>query len=169
MYAAAADKDMPRRFAKLNSEGVPENAVFWSSVMVTVILFAVQFVDNALDFTLDLTAVLALAPFALASAYAVKIAWQRDGYAKTSARQRKRELTIAILSTGYTLFLLWAAGYTFFFLSCILLAPATILYVLARREQKAKLFTTPGLILFLTVLAFAVIGIVLLAKGVVQI
>jgi arginine:ornithine antiporter/lysine permease len=169
MYAAAADKDMPRRFAKLNSEGVPENAVFWSSVMVTVILFAVQFVDNALDFTLDLTAVLALAPFALASAYAVKIAWQRDGYGKTPARQRKRELTIAILSTIYTLFLLWAAGYTFFFLSCILLAPATILYVLARREQKAKLFTTPGLILFLTVLAFAVIGIVLLAKGVVQI
>jgi arginine:ornithine antiporter / lysine permease len=169
MYAAAKDKDMPSRFAKLNSQDVPETAVFWTSVLITVILFAVQFVDNALDFTLDLTAVLALMPFALASAYAVKIAWQRDGYDDAPSATRSRELVIAVISTIYTLFLLWAAGYTFFFLSCILLAPATALYVLARREQKAKVFTTPGLMVFLIVLAFAAIGIVLLATGFVQI
>ncbi len=169
MYAAAKDKDMPSRFARLNSKEVPEPAVFWSSVLVTVILFAVQFVDNALDFTLDLTAVLALAPFALASAYAVKIALQRDGYEGVPERKRTRELIIAIISTIYTLFLLWAAGYTFFFLSCILLAPATALYVFARREQRAKVFTPAGLIIFLTVLAFAAIGIVLLATGFIQI
>jgi len=134
-----------------------------------VVLFAVQFVRNALDFTLDLTAALALAPFALTSAYAVKIAWQRDGYGGTSPGRRARELAIAVISTIYTLFLIWAAGYTFVFLSCILLAPATVLYILARREQNAKLFTTPGLIVFVLVLAFAVVGIVLLAKGIVQI
>jgi arginine:ornithine antiporter / lysine permease len=76
---------------------------------------------------------------------------------------------IAVISTIYTLFLIWAAGYTFLFLSCILLAPATLLYFLARREQKAKVFTTPGLIVFLIVLIFAAIGLVLLATGVVQI
>jgi arginine:ornithine antiporter/lysine permease len=76
---------------------------------------------------------------------------------------------IAVISTIYTLFLIWAAGYTFILLSCILLAPATALYVVARREEKVKIFTTPGLIVFLLVLAFAVIGLVLLAKGVVQI
>ena len=131
--------------------------------------FAVQFAENALDFTLDLTAALALAPFALASAYAVKIAWQRDGYDNTSSGGRTRDLVIAVVSTVYTLFLIWAAGYTFLFLACILLAPATVLYFLARREQKANVFTTPGLVVFLLVLAFAVIGIVLLATGVVQI
>jgi arginine:ornithine antiporter/lysine permease len=129
----------------------------------------VQFVENALDFSLDLTAALALAPFALASAYAVKIAWQRDGYDNVSSGGRTRDLVIAVVSTVYTLFLIWAAGYTFLFLACILLAPATVLYVLARREQKAKVFTTPGLVVFLLVLAFAVIGIVLLATGVVQV
>src|SRR5690606_15794704 len=139
------------------------------SVFVTAILFAVQFVSNALDFTLDLTAALALAPFALASAFAVKIAWQRDGYEDVQPATRTRELVIAAISTIYTLFLIWAAGYTFLFLACILLAPATVLYFLARREQKAKVFTTAGLIVFLIVLAFAAIGIVLLAKGVVQI
>lgn len=169
MYAAAKDKDMPSRFARLNSQDVPETAVFWTSIFITVILLLVQFVDNALDFTLDLTAALALMPFALSSAYAVKIAWQRDGYDGVPESTQKRELVVAIISTIYTLFLLWAAGYVFFFLACILLAPATALYYFARREQQAQVFTRPGLIVFLIVLLFAAIGIVLLATGIVQI
>jgi arginine:ornithine antiporter/lysine permease len=50
-----------------------------------------------------------------------------------------------------------------------LLAPATLLYYRARREQNAKVFTTSGLIVFCIVLAFALIGIALLSTGVVQI
>lgn len=169
MYAAAKDQDMPRHFARLNNQEVPEPAVFWTSVLVSAVLFAVQFAENALDFTLDLTAALSLAPFALASAYAFKIAWQRDGYDGASAAQCARELIVAAVSTIYTLFLIWAAGYTFLFLAGILLAPATALYFVARRQQQAKIFTTPGLIVFIIVLVFAVTGIVLLSTGAVQI
>ena len=169
IYAAAKDRDMPRYFAELNSRQVPEHAVLWTSILVTAILFAVQFVADALDFTLDLTAALALAPFALASLYAAKIALQDDGYAETSSAVRYRELVIAAVSTVYTLFLIWAAGYTFVFLACILLAPATMLYIKARREHGAQVFTAPALVVFLIVLAFAAVGIVLLAKGVVQV
>jgi arginine:ornithine antiporter/lysine permease len=129
----------------------------------------VQFVRTALDFTLDLTAALALAPYALASAYAVKIALRRDGYGDVQPARRTRELVIASISTIYTLFLMWAAGYVFLFLACILLAPATVLYILARRQQGARVFTRPGLVIFIVVLAFAVVGVVLLATGVVQV
>ena len=168
VYAAAKDNDMPRYFAKLNSQQVPEHAVLWTSIFVSTILFLVQFVQNALDFTLDLTAALSLAPFALASAYAVKIAWRGEGYER-AAKMRNRELVIAAISTAYTLFLIWAAGYVFIFLACILLAPATILYFMARRQQKEQVFTPAGLIIFLVVLAFAAVGIALLATGVVQV
>jgi len=168
-YAAASDKDMPQHLARLNRQHVPEAAVFWTSVFVTVILFAVQFVANALDFSLDLTAALALAPFALASGYAVKIAWAGDGYEGVPESRRRRDLLIAAISTVYTLFLIWAAGYVFLFLACILLAPATILYIVARREQNETLFTPSGLVTFLVVLVFAAIGVVLLATGAVQI
>src|SRR5690606_30934222 len=101
--------------------------------------------------------------------YAVKIAWQRDGYEGASSATRKRELVIGAISTVYTLFLIWAAGYTFLFLACILLAPATVLYIMARREQGARIFTPAGLIVFLVVLAFAAIGLVLLGTGAVQV
>ncbi|GGA68918.1 amino acid APC transporter [Nitratireductor aestuarii] len=168
VYAAAKDNDMPRYFAKLNNQQVPEHAVLWTSIFVSTILFLVQFVQNALDFTLDLTAALSLAPFALASAYAVKIAWRGEGYER-AANMRNRELVIAAASTAYTLFLIWAAGYVFIFLACILLAPATILYFMARRQQKEQVFTPAGLIIFLVVLAFAAVGIALLATGVVQV
>ena len=142
--------------------------VLWTSILVTVILFLVQFVNDALDFTLDLTAALSLAPYALASAYAVKIAVRRDGYAEVAPGRRTRELVIAVISTAYTLFLVWAAGYVFLFLACILLAPATALYVVARRQQQARVFTPAGLVVFIAIVVFAVIGVVLLATGIVQ-
>lgn len=37
VYAAAKDQDMPSYFARLNSQEVPETAVFWTSVLVCVI------------------------------------------------------------------------------------------------------------------------------------
>jgi len=168
VFAAAKDRDLPRYFAQLNAREVPERAVLWTSILVTVILFAVQFVTDALDFTLDLTAALSLAPYALASAYAVKIAVQRDGYPDAVPARRARELVIAAISTVYTLFLIWAAGYVFLFLACILLAPATALYVVARRQQQARVFTPAGLVVFIAIVAFAVIGVILLVTGVVQ-
>ncbi|WP_401000135.1 basic amino acid/polyamine antiporter [Agromyces sp. GXQ0307] len=168
VFAAAKDQDLPRYFARLNSREVPEHAVLWTSILVTVILFLVQFVNDALDFTLDLTAALSLAPYALASAYGVKIAVRRDGYADAASGRRARELVIAAISTAYTLFLIWAAGYVFLFLACILLAPGTALYVVARRQQQARVFTPVGLVVFIAIVAFAVIGVVLLATGAVQ-
>ncbi len=165
LYAAAKDRDLPSPFARLNARDVPQNAVLWTSVLVTAILFAVQFVDDALDFTLDLTAALALLPLALASAYGVKVALGREGYDGVPARTRRRELVVASVSTVYTLFLLWAAGYVFLVLSCLLLAPATALYVRARRERGLHVFTRPGLVTFLVVAALGVVGAVLLGTG----
>ncbi|AYG03778.1 basic amino acid/polyamine antiporter [Gryllotalpicola protaetiae] len=167
VYAAARDKDFPSYFGKVNKHDAPANAVLWTSVLVSLVLFAVQFLGNALDFTLDLTAALALAPFALASAYAVKIAITKDGY--QGEKGRTRDLVIAVISTAYTLFLLWAAGYVFLFLSCLLIAPATLLYYFARREARAKVFTRAGLVVFIVIVIGAIVGIVLLATGVVHI
>jgi arginine:ornithine antiporter/lysine permease len=60
-----------------------------------------------------------------------------------------REFLVAALATVYTafllfaagptLFLLFAAGPTFLLVSFIIYAPATILFVMARREQRRQL------------------------------
>ncbi|NKY38096.1 basic amino acid/polyamine antiporter [Cellulomonas septica] len=169
LFAAAKDRDMPRHLARTNGRGVPQNAVLWTSALVTAILFAVQFVDDALDFSLDLTAALALAPFALASAYALKIAVRRDGYDDVAPRTRVVEIVVAAVSTVYTLFLVWAAGYVFVLLACLLLAPGTLLYLRARRERGEPALTRSGRATFLVVVALALVGAGLLATGAVQV
>ena len=73
------------------------------------------------------------------------------------------------IAVVYTLFLIFAAGTQFLLLACVLLAPATLLYGFARREQGAKLFTRPGWVVFIVVLAGAVAGVIGLITGFVTI
>jgi arginine:ornithine antiporter / lysine permease len=49
--------------------------------------------------------------------------------------------------------------------SFIVYAPATVLFVMARREQGRRLFSPPELVLLAVSIAGAVIGIVALAAG----
>ena len=65
-----------------------------------------------------------------------------------------RELVIAAVATFYTLFLLVAAGPKFILVSFIIYAPASVLFVMARREQGRQLFSPRELL----ILAVSVIG-----------
>ena len=62
-----------------------------------------------------------------------------------------------------------AGGLKFLLLSCILFAPGTLLYYMARREQNLQVFTTLELLLFLAIAAGAVAGIYGLATGAITI
>lgn len=165
LFTAAQDSDLPRFLAKTNRNGAPANALLLTTGMIQVLLVIVYFASGALDFMLDLTAALSLAPFALVGMYALKIAITRDGYAAITPAQRTRDLVVAALTVMYALFLIYAAGVDFVLLACVLLAPATVLYAIARREQKKKVFTTPGWIVFALVVVGAVLGIVGMGAG----
>ena len=161
--AAAKDDDMPSHFAKLSSrEGSRATPFSGPAVFVSAILFAVRFAENALDFTLDLTAALALAPFALAvltrsrSHAAGRVRQHVVGrpHARSGDRSRLDGLhAVPHMGRGIHVPLprLHPAR------------PRDGAVLPPEAEQKANVFTTPGLVVFLLVLAFAVIGIVLLA------
>ncbi|ALV45372.1 arginine-ornithine antiporter [Arthrobacter alpinus] len=169
LLAAAKDRDMPAFLARTTSKDVPRNALLLSTIFIQLLLVVVLFANGALDFMLDLTASLALIPFALAAGYAFKIALTKDGYERVSAPTRQRELVVAAIAVIYTLFLIFAAGLQLLLLACLLLAPATLLYGFARREQKGTLFTKPGWAVFILVALGAAIGIIGLAAGFVSI
>ena len=76
---------------------------------------------------------------------------------------------IAVVSTVYTLFLIWAAGYTFLFLACILLAPATVRTLPREAGTEGERVHYAGACGLLTRLGLCGDRIVLLATGVVQI
>jgi arginine:ornithine antiporter/lysine permease len=152
LFVAAKDNDMPRFLAGTRRGDVPYPALLLSTILVQIVLVITYFSDDAFNFALDLTSALTLIPFLFAAAYALRLA-------------RGRTIAIAGLATVYTIFLLFAAGLKFVLISFIVYAPATVLFVMARREQGRRLFSPRELIILAVSVAGAILGIVALAAG----
>ncbi|MGW0566646.1 basic amino acid/polyamine antiporter [Streptomyces tauricus] len=157
LFVAAKDEDMPRFLGRSTAADVPVPALVMTTVLTQIVLVVTLFSDDAFNFALDLTSALTLIPFLLAAAFAVKVA--RSGGAG------RRDLPIAALATFYTAFLLYAAGLKYLLVSFIIYAPATFLFVMARREQGRRLFSPGELVILAVSVAGAVVGVVALARG----
>jgi arginine:ornithine antiporter/lysine permease len=164
LFVAAKDRDMPRFLRRTNSVEVPEAALLMTTLLTQVMLLITVFSEDAFNFSLDLTSALSLFPFLLAAGYALKLAFTREGYdARPAGRQR--ELVIAAVATVYTLFLFYAAGLEFALLSFIIYAPATILFVMTRREQGRQLFSSKELVILAITVVGAVVAIAAFVGG----
>jgi arginine:ornithine antiporter/lysine permease len=164
LFVAAKDEDMPRFLARSDHNDVPTASLLMSTILVQVMLVVTMFSEDAFNFALDLTSALTLIPFLLAAAYALKLAVTKESY-EVAAVGRRRELVIGLLATFYTAFLLFAAGTKFVLVSFIIYAPATILFVMARREQGRQLFSRVELVILVVSVLGAVLGIVSLSAG----
>lgn len=163
LYLPARAADMPRFLKRTNKDGAPIAALVLASAFVQLLLIMVFFVDDALDFMLDLTAALALVPYFLVALYMLRLVVRRETY--EDGRDRIKDLIIAILAVVYTAFLVVAAGLDKLLLACVLYALGTVLFVIARREQKLRVFRPKEAILFGIIAVGAVVGIVLMATG----
>ena len=121
--------------------------------------------NDALNFMLDLATSLALLPYLLAAAYAIKLGLTGESYEGISAGVRRKETIVAGAATAYTIFLFDAAGLKFLLLSTVILAPATLLYVKARSEHGRRLFSPAEVVLLALIVSGGVIGAVGLWTG----
>ena len=167
LYIPAMSEDMPRFLARTNNHGAPVAALVMAGGLISLLLVALLFAADALDFMLDLTAALSLIPYLLAAAYALKLTATRETYG--NGKSLVPDMVIAGLATVYTLFLIYAAGVDKLLLSCILYAPAAALYYKARRERGLRVFKPAEAVLFGVILLGAVAGVVSLATGAIEI
>ncbi|MEU0944181.1 basic amino acid/polyamine antiporter [Streptomyces canus] len=152
LFVAAKDDDMPRFLKRSTAADVPVPALVMSTLLSQLFLVVTLFSDDAFNFALDLTSALTLIPFLLAAAFAVRIGV-------------RGELVVAVLATLYTAFLIYAAGLKFVLVSFIVYAPATALFVMARKEQGRRLFAPRELVILTVSIAGALLGIVALTLG----
>jgi arginine:ornithine antiporter/lysine permease len=164
LVVAAKDEDMPRFLARTTVADVPTAALLMTTLLIQIMLIVTAFSEDAFNFALDLTSALTLIPFLLAAAYALKLVVTRETYADRPEGWN-RELIVAVLATIYTAFLLFAAGPRFILLSFIIYAPASILFVMSRREQGRQLFSPGELAILAVSVVGAIAGIVALAAG----
>lgn len=164
LFVAAKDDDMPRFLGRANHADVPVPALVMTTALSQVVLVVTAFSDDAFNFALDLTSALSLIPYLLAATFAVKIGARADPLT-SGGRTSGRELTVAAVATLYTAFLVYAAGLRFLLVSFIIYAPATVLFVMARREQGRRVFSPRELGILAVSVTGAVLGVVALAAG----
>ncbi|NGN65959.1 amino acid permease [Streptomyces sp. A7024] len=161
LFVAAKDEDMPRFLARSTKDDVPVAALALSTLLSQVVLIVTLLSDDAFNFALNMTSALSLIPFLLAAAYAVKVVRSQS----VDGGGQGRDLVVAVLATLYTAFLIYAAGAKYLLMSFIVYAPATILFVMARREQGRRLFSPRELVILAVSVAGAVMGVIALAAG----
>ncbi|MFL6135414.1 MAG: basic amino acid/polyamine antiporter [Nocardioidaceae bacterium] len=165
MYIPARQDDFPQFLGQENAAGTPITALVVTSLGVQGLLALTLFVNDALNFMLDLSTSLALLPYLLAAAYALKLGLTGEAYEGALPRTRRKETVIAGVATAYTIFLFDAAGLKFVLLMTVILAPAALLYIKARSENGRRLFTPTEIGVFALILVGAVVGAVGLWTG----
>jgi arginine:ornithine antiporter / lysine permease len=164
LFVAAKDDDMPRFLRRVNKVDAPVASLIMTTILIQIMLFVTMASENAFDFSLNMTSALTLFPFVLSAGFALKLAVTRDSY-ETRPEGRSRDLVVAGLATVYTVFLLYAAGPKYMLLSLIIYAPASVLFVMARREQGRRLFSPAELVILVVSIAGAAVGVVALVAG----
>ena len=164
LFAAARDKDMPRFLQRVNKAEAPTAALLMTTVLIQIMLFVTLASNNAFDFMLNMTSAVSLIPFVLAAGYALKLVVTRDSYGAQPSGWT-RDLVVAGLATVYTVFLLFAAGPKYMLVSFLIYAPGTVLFVMARRQQGRKAFSSRELAICIVSVIGAVAGAVGLITG----
>jgi arginine:ornithine antiporter/lysine permease len=155
---------MPAFLKHENQNQVPSTALWLTNIIVQIFLILTLFAQYAFDVALELTSAMTLIPYVLVAGYGLKLTQRGETY-EVAPEQRRGDLIYAAIATIYTIFMIYAGGLKFLLLSCILFAPGTLLYYMARREQNLRVFTALELLLFLAIAAGAVAGIYGLATG----
>ena len=165
MYIPARNEDFPEFLGRENAKGTPITALVVTSLAVQALLAATVVLTDALNFMLDLSTSLALIPYFLAAAYALKLGLLGESYEGVAPRARRRETIVAGAATAYTLFLFEAAGLKYQLLATELLATATLLYVKARSERGRRVFTPTEMVLCAAIVIGGAVGVVGLWTG----
>lgn len=134
-YMAGKDGTMPKFLGKENANKAPVNALLLTNGLTQLFLIIAHFQQAGYLALLLLATSMILIPYFLSGLYALKVAWQKDGYNSDEQRSITRDIIIGALATLYGAWLVYAAGMEYLLLSMILYALGIVFYVWARKEK----------------------------------
>jgi len=165
LHSAARNQTMPAFLARENANGAPAAALWLTNIVIQVFLLVTWFAEYAFTLALKMTSAMTLVPYLLVAAYGFKLAWTGETYEFDSGGARNSDGVRGAMATVYAMGMLYAGGLKFLLLSAMLYAPGTALYFLVRREQKARIFTPPEMLVFAALVVAAIAALLALASG----
>lgn len=162
LFTPAGDGVMPKALAKQNARGVPANAMWLTSIMVQIFLLLTLYSKASYLALISLSTAMILLPYLFSAIYGLVLAVRHEGVQGTL---RPIDLPVTAFATIYCIWLLYAAGPKYLFLSSLLYAPGALLYIVAKRERGARVFRGFELALFIAMVLLALLAVYLLVVG----
>lgn len=168
LRSAALQKTMPSFLARQNAYNAPVGALWLTNFVIQMFLLVTWFAQYAFTLALKMTSAMTLVPYLFVAAYGLKLAWTGETY-DIEERTRKIDRSRSTIATVYTAGMIYAGGLKFLLLSSILYAPGTLLFLLAKREQKQRVFEPVEAMMFAAIMVAACAGVYALAVGAISI
>jgi arginine:ornithine antiporter / lysine permease len=168
LHSAGKSNTMPSFLARENENKVPDAALWLTNIVIQAFLIVAWFAEYAFTLALKMTSSMTLIPYLLVAAYGLKLAWTGETYA-AGERGRSGDWVRGAIATLYAAGMIYAGGMKFLLLSALLYAPGTILFFLARREQKQPVFVGAEVIVFGAIVVAGIAALYALVTGKVSI
>lgn len=123
---------VPKCFGQLNHAGTPHNALWLTTIFITVLIILAHFYQSGYNTLIQLSTSMVLIPYLLSAAFVFKL----------SLKSRKPYLIIiGVAGTIYGIWLIYAGGISYLLLSMILYAIGLGFYLYARRQRQLTAFS----------------------------
>ncbi len=162
-FAAAGDGTMPKFFGRQNTQGAPVASLWVTNALVQAFLVLTLLSNATYQALFSIASVAILVPYAFSGAYAAKLAITGESYA--TGESRTKNLVIGAVATAYGAWLVYAAGANYLFMAAMLYVPGIAVYVIARRENGAKIFTPFEAALAITIIGAGALAAYLIWSG----
>lgn len=163
-YIAAKDGIFPKMFAKENSKGSPMNSLSVTNVLVQISLIITLFSSSTYQALYSIASSAILIPYLFSGLYAWKLVATGETYDVNPAGKSK-DLILAIISSIYAVWLIYAAGLTYVLMVTILYAAGIGVFINAKKEKKQKIMLNYEKIIALLFLVAGVTALVMMFTG----
>jgi arginine:ornithine antiporter/lysine permease len=166
LFTPAKGGVMPAALTRLNSNGVPANALWLTNGMVQLFLILTLVSKASYLALISLSTAMILVPYLFSAVYGVKVAWSQEKRAQAAIKniaQCDYIKPVAVIAALYCLWLLYAAGVKYLLLSALLYAPGALVYFWAKRQRHERAFTAAEWVILAVLAAIAVVAAYLLA------
>ena len=145
LFTPATGGVMPTALTRLNSKGVPANALWVTNAMVQLFLILTLLSKATYLALISLSTAMILLPYLFSAVYGAKVAWTEANSAQAAIKNISNGDSmklVVVVASGYCLWLLYAAGVKYLLLSALLYVPGAAIYFWAKRQRNERAFST---------------------------
>lgn len=130
MYQASRTEVFPRFLNKMNENDTPISSLWFTNIVIQIILVLVFFTSKGYDVLIQLATTMILVPYFLVGGYLLRLAFKINAawYIKVTG----------IIATLYGFWLVYAAGMEYLLFSVILYTPGAVLFFYTRYQKAGK-------------------------------